>query len=638
MTRLHMTEKAPAYKIADLVKLKPAAAAASDKPQAETKTKTADKASDEAGTQTDSFYKKVNSLALANLGAWVPTLFPDAEERKGEKGWRVSSHALDRDDDLEEDLSLTPDGIKDFGIHDSEEEETVQPGFKKPRKGVRSPIDIVMQWGKGPHGLGHTVLTAALWLCEQMGIDPASLNDNDLVETMNQHHAVIPIGDKTRVVTFGKVAGLVGDDNVVMNQSFSDFKALQNKYHVDYVDPKTGEIKKQKRGDVWLNSPKRRQFDRGWRFLPHQDGNGDGIFNLWRGFGVKAEIRAGTTTGEAGCKKFLDFAKQVICSGNSEHFEYLIKREATIVQKRIRTEIALGLRSDEEGVGKGIYESTMRHLLGSHAMQVSNPEHILGKFNPHLETLLRLTADEALFVRNHAHRNSLFTLVTEPTLTIEPKGCGVYTAPSFLNLSITSNEKHFLPVSGTARRFFIPTVAPLRKQDTEYFADLKADLENGGYGALLYFLLNEVDLKDYNVRKVPRTEGLREQRDQGLEPLESWWVELLEAGVLTGSSLLEPHRAVSNEYDQEVSVGGFTRMVKKDGLFDHARQSEPRLKNVSDHTLGRFLKDMGCKPEWVRRRRGWKFLPLADCRRAWEGRYPGWKWRNPETYKWLVEE
>src|SRR5262249_3562941 len=97
--------------------------------------------------------------------------------------------------------------------------------------------------------------------------------------------------------------------------------------------------------------------------------------------------------------------------------------------------------------GKGFYEATMGHLLGNHAMQITNPKHIVGAFNPHLETLLRLTADEALFVGSHEHRNALFGLITEAKLTIEPKGCGIYTADSFLNISITSNAEHFLPVS-----------------------------------------------------------------------------------------------------------------------------------------------------------------------------------------------
>ena len=382
--------------------------------------------------------------------------------------------------------------------------------------------------------------------------------------------------------------------------------------------------------------------------MPQHDGDVGNRLNLYRGFGVKA-IKPDGTSGAAGCQKFLDFMRDIICSGNEAHFDYLRKREATILQKRIRSEIALGLRTKEEGCGKGFYEATMGRLLGNHAMQVTNPKHIIGNFNPHLETLLRLTADEALFVHNPEHRNALFGLITEPTLTIEPKGCGVYTADSYLNLSLTSNADHFLPVSGTARRFFIPTVSAARKQDFAYFAALKAELENGGYEALLYHLLHEVDLADFDVRKVPQTEELRQQRNHSLPPLEAWWCELLETGTLWGADPEEPHRAVSNSYQRQIEIenksgfGGTTtqiRHVTQLGIYDQARQLEPRLKNyVNDHRLGAHLKEMGCdNTDKVLRRRGWTFPPLTECRAAWVTRYPGWTWRDPAITKWRAEE
>ena len=217
-------------------------------------------------------------------------------------------------------------------------------------------------------------------------------------------------------------------------------------------------------GTYWISSPKRRQYDGGMAFMPQHDGDVGNKLNLWRGFGVKA-IKPDGKSGAAGARSFSTSCATSSAAATRSTSTICCKREATILQKRIRSEVALGLRTKEEGCGKGFYEATMGRLLGNHAMQVTNPKHIIGKFNPHLETLLRLTADEALFVGNPEHRNALFGLITEPTLTIEPKGCGVYKADSYLNLSITSNADHFLPVSDTARRFFIPTVSAARKQD-----------------------------------------------------------------------------------------------------------------------------------------------------------------------------
>jgi Family of unknown function (DUF5906) len=334
---------------------------------------------------------------------------------------------------------------------------------------------------------------------EEPNADP----DFDL-KRLNSKHAVLPIGGKTRVVKFGELSEFPGRETIVMTQTIDDFVALNNKYRHFFLNKK-GETETIPMGSYWIGNWKRRQYDGGMAFMPHHDGDVGDRLNLWRGFGIKPV--------KGDCSKFLDFMLTIVCSGNQEHFDYLVKREATIIQKRIRTEVALGLKTKEEGCGKGFYENSMRRLLGTHAMALSKPEHIIGKFNPHLETLLRLTADEALFVGDPKHRNALFNLITEPTLTIEPKGCGVYDAASYLNTTALSNSDHFLPVSDTSRRFFIPTFSAARMRDFGYFAGLQKELDNGGYEALLHYLQHEVDLTGFNVRDVPQTEGLRQQRD-----------------------------------------------------------------------------------------------------------------------------
>jgi predicted P-loop ATPase len=100
--------------------------------------------------QGSDFFRNVNSAALTDIGCWVPKLFPDAK-LQATGAWRVSSADLGRD--LEEDLSIHPDGITDFG-----EEEP------------RTAIDLVIE-----HGDAADAFAAARWLCEQLGVEPASL-------------------------------------------------------------------------------------------------------------------------------------------------------------------------------------------------------------------------------------------------------------------------------------------------------------------------------------------------------------------------------------------------------------------------------------------------------------------------------
>ena len=98
------------------------------------------------------FWRKVNDIAFQNLGAWVPEIFGSAAELPADTGaWRISSEALGRD--LEEDLSIHPDGVTDWGVWD----------IGDAKRGKRTAIDIVIEYGRK-----RDAAEAALWLCETL--------------------------------------------------------------------------------------------------------------------------------------------------------------------------------------------------------------------------------------------------------------------------------------------------------------------------------------------------------------------------------------------------------------------------------------------------------------------------------------
>ena len=69
------------------------------------------------------------------------------------------------------------------------------------------------------------------------------------------------------------------------------------------------------------------------------------------------------------------------------------------------------------------------------------------------------------------------------------------------------------------------------KQNKKYFKDIIEQMENGGYEAFLYYLLN-LDIKDFDHRTAPQTEALLEQKNLSLEPYTEWLYEKLCEGVL----------------------------------------------------------------------------------------------------------
>jgi Family of unknown function (DUF5906) len=463
--------------------------------------------------------------------------------------------------------------------------------------------------------------------------------DADL-EEMNRKHAVLPIGDRTRVATFGPDDDFPGRTTVVRAQSLTDFASLHNNKRktilIPEVDPSgnaTGKFREKQvpLGSWWINHTGRRQYDGGRKFMPKHEADvvGD-VLNMFEGFPVHPRKPEGGS-GESGCRLFLEHGRKVICGGNDEHWEYLLKREAWIAQYRSRSEIAAAYRTEAEGSGKGFWCNHLGHLYGHHYMQINNPEHVLGKHNAHLETLLKVCADEALFVGDPRHRNALFGLITEPQLTIEPKFVGVYTASNYLNIDITTNSKHFVPASRTARRFFIPTVSENRVGDLACFRAIEAQLRDGGYEALLYHFLNEVDLRDFDVRRVPKTVGLAEQVEYSRRGLDGLVEKICSEGQVPCAHHQWPGFSVTN--GAEVRQG-----------FDYFIDNHPdrELRDLRALKIKRLLRrEWGCMSGDDAKRRdgrqmvfGVKWPTLTELRAQFVERHGPQDWLCPDVTEW----
>ena len=88
--------------------------------------------------------------------------------------------------------------------------------------------------------------------------------------------------------------------------------------------------------------------------------------------------------------------------------------------------------------------------------------------------------------------------------------------PNFLHVMMACNEEWVVPASLEARRFFVWMVSDAHKDDHAYFGAIWEEMEAGGYAAMLHDLLH-IDLTDFNVRRVPVTEGLQEQKKLSLD-------------------------------------------------------------------------------------------------------------------------
>jgi hypothetical protein len=350
------------------------------------------------------------------------------------------------------------------------------------------------------------------------------------LQELNERHAVIGnIGGKCRVVE--EVLDPVLKRSRLTRQSFDDFR---NRYMNDYVqvgvDDKSGMPKMKPVGAWWLGHPQRRQFNT-ITFAPGQEL--PGTYNLWKGYAHPA-LPGDKHLG------FLEHVRANICQGDEGHYAYLLGWMARAVQcPGEQGEVAVVLRGGK-GTGKSFFAQHFGRLFGRHFLHVSNPSHLVGNFNSHLRDAVVLFADEAFYAGDKKHASILKTLITEDTLQIEAKGVDVETAPNFVHLIMASNDAHVVPATGDERRFFVLDVGTGQQQQSAYFAKIAAELADGGYEHLLHALLAH-DLADFEVRTVPQTDALNDQKLRTAKGWESKIIEMAETGRTPDDDRWKPH-------------------------------------------------------------------------------------------------
>jgi hypothetical protein len=439
------------------------------------------------------------------------------------------------------------------------------------------------QVSAGQHEVGH--------------IDEAAIVLEE-VERLNQNHFVSCEGGRTYVFkeTFDNQMGR----NVLVRFQFIDFVNYYLNQPIISHHDKNGKPVSRSIGKVWLEHPGRRQYEE-IVFVPG-DESSPGKYNLWKGFTVEPV--------NGSWALMQDHIYRIICCDNPILFAYVLGWLATAVQMPgSQAETALVLRG-LMGTGKGIIGNYMCKLFGENGTHIVNGKHLTGNFNSHLGNTVFLFVDEAFWAGDKVGLSVLKGLITEPTLTIEGKGRDVVFRRNMLHILLASNSEWVVPAGLEERRFCVLDVSDSKLQDKKYFADLCNQMDNGGLQAMLYDLLH-YNLTDYEIRDVPVTRGLFEQKLQSLDPFSQWWFHRLQEGelisgkewglVLTNQLYLSyvesmSNRAISHRSGETMFGIALKRILPKGSIL---RQRRP---NVD-----------GAKREWF-----YLFPNLEVCRKHFE--------------------
>jgi hypothetical protein len=175
---------------------------------------------------------------------------------------------------------------------------------------------------------------------------------------------------------------------------------------------------------------------------------------------------------------------------------------------------------------------------------------------------------------------------------------------NYVRLFSTSNEDWVVPAGPTARRFAVFDVGEAHLGDKAYFRAIADELENGGREALLDYLL-KFDPSKVDLRSVPKTKALLEQKLHSLDGEQAWWLSVLTDGELPGN-MNEPRccstQTLFNHYREETNRAGIKRKRIETLIGTFLNKHVPGLRRREKRGDGSI----------------YEFPPLAECRGAFE--------------------
>jgi hypothetical protein len=201
-------------------------------------------------------------------------------------------------------------------------------------------------------------------------------------------------------------------------------------------------------------------------------------FNMWGGFQAKiAEEQNWNDKQKQGVKEMTEFLFNTWANGNKEYFKYIISWFSGVVKTGVINGVALVVIS-EQGTGKGFFINFMRYILRNvNVCEVVGINSITQKHNTIMESKRLVCVNEMSSTREEFKTNfdKIKVFITDPYITIEPKGVNSYQIENISNLILSSNHQDSIIVEKGDRRYSIFEVNDKYKGNKKYFNNL-ADL------------------------------------------------------------------------------------------------------------------------------------------------------------------
>jgi putative DNA primase/helicase len=207
--------------------------------------------------------------------------------------------------------------------------------------------------------------------------------------------------------------------------------------------------------------------------------------------------------------------------------------------------------SRQTGTGKSMMGRIMCEVYGSTNSTVIREAELHSQFNHWADGRQFVMIEEIKGANAEKHADALKAMVTQQTVWINKKNKAQYELRDCANYYFNSNHPDALYLDPNDRRFFVHHIGNQKYPDEKWRNEFKPWADNGGYAAIHYYLMHEVDLskpvvggRPYSMEPypfspnaaAPQTAARTEMIENSRSDAETWVDELLgwPANVLQG--------------------------------------------------------------------------------------------------------
>lgn len=259
------------------------------------------------------------------------------------------------------------------------------------------------------------------------------------------------------------------------------------------------------------------------------------MVNQWKGFLVQPSPQR---VSRDEINPFYEYVLEVVARGDPDTAHWVFSWCADMIQEPHRKPGTALVLVGVQGAGKTFLgEQVLGAIIGpSHYAQINNVSRLTDRFNTTIDNKVFVQCDEAVHNYQKDVASRLKSIITDESITIEPKGVNAYRKPNHMHLLFTSNEETaalFIDASPHERRFTVLKVSSARAKDLEYWKQLRAWTEIN-LPKIMRWLM---DYK-YDKRLVQRPLQTRAKEDLqkiSLDPEVSWVLSRMASGFLIGN-------------------------------------------------------------------------------------------------------